>query len=101
MTSFRQDILAERRLVLLKLLIEDGGQSNDGTLTTAMRSMGIRQGLDQAGVRQMLRELAERDCATIDMIRDTVMVAKITERGRMAAAGDIEIGGIAAPTMGL
>jgi len=97
----REAILAERRLALLQLLIASGGRSNDGTLTTAMREIGHRQSLDQAGVREMLRELAERDCVGLDMVRDTVMVAKITERGRMAAAGDVEIGGVASPNMGL
>jgi len=97
----REDILAKRRLALLQLLIEDGGRSNDGTLTTAMREIGHRQSLDQGGVREMLRELADRDCVVTEMVRDTVMVARITERGRMAAAGDIEIGGVHSPHLGL
>ncbi|PKP93180.1 MAG: hypothetical protein CVT77_06515 [Alphaproteobacteria bacterium HGW-Alphaproteobacteria-16] len=90
-----------RRLALLQLIAEDGGASNDGTLLTAMRSLGHVQYLDQSAVRRLLGELAQRDCVTTEMVRDTVMVAKITERGRMAVAGHVSIGGIASPHQGL
>lgn len=99
--SFAEHIAASRRLNLLKLIAEDGGQSNDGALLTAMRMIGDRQALDKASVRQLLRELEERDCLTIEMARDTIMVVKITERGRMAIAGDVSIGGVASPHEGL
>lgn len=90
-----------RRLLILQLMIEDGGRANDGTLLTALREMGESVEMDRAACRQMLRDLSDRDCVSIDMVRDTVMAAAITERGRMAARGDVEIGGIASPFEGL
>jgi DNA-binding MarR family transcriptional regulator len=94
-------LAAERRMALLKLIAEDGGQSNDGALLTAMRMIGHRVHLDQTALRQLLRDLEQRDCLTIEMARDTIMVVKITERGRMAIAGDVSIGGVASPHQGL
>ncbi len=99
--NYAEETAAIRRLDLLKLLVEDGGASNDGTLLTAMRAIGHVQYLDQGACRQLLGELRDRDCVTIEMVRDTVMVAKITERGRMAVAGHVSIGGIASPHRGL
>lgn len=99
--SMAQHIAASRRLTLLRLMAEDGGQSNDGALLTAMRMIGERQALDRSAVRELLRELEERDCLTIEMARDTIMVVKITERGRMAIAGDVAVGGVASPHDGL
>ncbi len=99
--NYAVSVDARRRLQLLQLMIEDGGQGNDAALLSAMRAIGERQALDQAALRRLLRELAERDCVTTDMVRDTMMVARITERGRMAAAGDVSIGGIDSPFQGL
>jgi hypothetical protein len=92
---------AIRRLALLQLIREDGGASNDGTLLTAMRSIGHHHYFDENACRRLLTDLRDRDCVTIEMVRDTVMVATITERGRMAVAGHVAIGGIASPHRGL
>ncbi|CAN5362291.1 hypothetical protein BH09PSE4_BH09PSE4_17200 [soil metagenome] len=99
--NYAQEVDSRRRLQILQLMIEDGGQANDGALLTAMRAIGERQALDQGAVRRLLRELAERGCVESEMVRDTVMVARVTERGRMAAAGDVSIGGIDSPFQGL
>ncbi|MEO6361079.1 MAG: hypothetical protein ABIO43_10980 [Sphingomicrobium sp.] len=99
--SYAEHVAAERRLAILRLMKEDGGQSNDGILLTAMRAIGHRQEMDTAAIRQLLRDLQERDCVTIEQVRDTIMVVKLTERGRMAIAGDVSIGGIASPHQGL
>ncbi|MDF7776885.1 hypothetical protein P1X14_16630 [Sphingomonas sp. AOB5] len=99
--SYLDELNAERRLVILQLMIAEGGKSNDGSLLTALREMGLGKALDQQACRQLLRELAERDCATTTMFRDTVMVATVTERGRMAVAGDVSIDGIKSPHRGL
>jgi hypothetical protein len=101
MANFAETVDADRRMMILKLMVEEGGQSNDGTLITALRMMGDRKYLDQEAVRRLMRELATRDCITIDIVRDTVMVGRITERGRMAVAGDVVVGGVASPHNGL
>ena len=99
--SYASDRAARRRLLILKLMIEDGGRANDGALLTALRAIGETLEMDRDACRRLMRELGERDCLTIGMERDTIMVAQITERGRMAARGDIEVGGIASPFEGL
>jgi hypothetical protein len=91
----------ERRLDLLRLIVQEGGRSNDGSLLTAMRELGHRQFLDQSALRELMRDCAARDCLTVAMLRDTVMIGDITERGRMAVRGDILIDGIASPHNGL
>lgn len=99
--NYAEETDAIRRLALLQLIVQDGGRGNDGVLLTAMRQLGHRQFMDQGAVRRLLGELADRACVTTEMVRDTVMVATITERGRMAVAGDVSIGGIASPHQGL
>lgn len=91
----------ERRLDILRLIVQEGGRSNDGSLLTAMRALGHRQFLDQAELRKLMRDCETRDCLTVSMLRDTVMIGDITERGRMAVRGDILIDGIASPHNGL
>lgn len=99
--KYAEEVDARRRLQILRLLVEDGGQANDGTLLTALRMIGERMAMDQAAVRRLLGELAARDCLVTEMVRDTVMVARISERGRMAAAGDVSVGGVDSPFEGL
>lgn len=98
---YSEHLAANRRLAVLKLLIEDCGHANDSVLEMALREIGHRANLDRAAVRTLMRDLEERACVTIDIVRDIVMVAHITDRGRMAAAGDVSIDGIASPHAGL
>jgi hypothetical protein len=99
--SYSKHLAANRRLAMLKLLVEDCGHANDSVLELALRELGHRKELDRAAVRQLMRDLEERACVTIDVVRDTVMVAHLTQRGRLAAAGDISIDGVASPHGGL
>lgn len=99
--SYASQKAARRRLLILKLMIEDGGRGNDGALLTALRSIGESLEMDKDACRGLMRDLADRDCVQLTMERDTIMVGRITERGRMAVAGDVEIDGIASPFEGL
>lgn len=99
--SYASEKAARRRLLILRLMIQDGGRGNDESLLTALRLVGERLDMSRDACRQLLRDLADRDCVQIAMERDTMMVAAITERGRMAVAGDVEIGGVASPFEGL
>jgi hypothetical protein len=101
MTEFSEYYAKRVRRAILELMVEDGGHGNDGTLVTALRSMGHRAGVDQQAVRQLMRDLAERDCISTEIVRDTVMVGAITERGRMVVAGDINVSGVEAANRGL
>lgn len=86
---------AERRLALLKLILEDGGKSNERSLFIALRAIGQGVMLEQSGVRQLLLDLEQRMCVTTDLYNDTLLVAAITDRGRLVVAGDLEVDGIA------
>lgn len=99
--SAAADRAERRRLMILQLMVEDGGQANENSLLTAMRAMGETMDMSQDACRALMRDLAARDCLSIDMVRDTVMVGRITERGRMAVSGDAEVGGVASPYKGL
>jgi hypothetical protein len=99
--SYTEHFRANMRLAVLKLLIEDCGHCNESVIELSLRELGFRKGLDRAVVRQLMRDLEERACVTIDLVRDVVMVAHITQRGRLAAAGDVSIDGIASPHAGL
>ncbi|RYY25226.1 MAG: hypothetical protein EOP62_14285 [Sphingomonadales bacterium] len=101
MTHYSEHLDANRRLAILKLLIEDCGTSNDSVLELALREIGHRKELDRTAVRRLVTELEERACVTSEIVRGVVMVVKITQRGRMAAVGDVSIDGIASPFAGL
>jgi hypothetical protein len=89
---------AERRLAILQLMIEDAGQANERTLFIALRQMGLGVALEQAGVRALIVDLEARMCLTTTLYDDTLLVAKITDRGRLVVAGDLTIDGIAPPS---
>lgn len=96
--SYSQRLAIERRRVILQVLIEEGGQSNERSLFIALRAMGHSVGLEQAGVRKLLADLETRACLTTEMYDDVLMVARITDRGRLVVAGDIRVDGVAPPS---
>lgn len=98
--SYAESLKANRRLCILKLLIEDGGHSNESVLEMALRALGHHAGLDRAYVRELIRFLEEAGCLVIEFFKDKVMVVRITERGVSVARGSISCEGVAAPGMG-
>lgn len=98
--SFRDLVDADRRLTILSLLLEDQGFGNERVLEAGLEQLGHRVGLDRAAVRGYLKHLETVGCVTIDMFRDTIMVASITERGVKVAKGNITVEGVAQPTPG-
>lgn len=97
MMSIKEHVAANRRLTILKLLTEAAGTANDSVIQIGLEAAGHVAELDRAAVRQLVRELEERDCVTVRMFEDRVMVATITERGRLAAAGRTMIDGVQSP----
>lgn len=98
--SYRDLVDADRRLVILDLLMQDGGHGNEKVLEKGLEMMGHRVGIDRSKVRAYLKELETAGCVTIDLFRDTIMVASITERGVKVAKGNITVDGVAQPTPG-
>ena len=98
--SYRELVDADRRLVILTLLLEDGGHGNEKVLEKGLEMLGHRVGIDRATVRGYMKHLETAGCVTIDLFRDTIMVASITERGVKVAKGQITVDGVAQPTPG-
>lgn len=98
--SYKDLVDADRRLVILDLLMQGGGMGNEKVLETGLEQLGHRVGLDRASVRAHLKFLETTGCVTVDLFRDTIMVATITERGAKAQKGNITVDGVATPTPG-
>lgn len=94
-------LAADRRLAILRLLIEAGGSTGESVLEKALHMLGHRAGVDRDQVRKDLRELETRDCVQIELFQDKVMVPTITRRGVSVAEGIIVVEGIARPAMGV
>lgn len=93
----REMLLEDRRLAALRLLVEAGGSANESVLEMGLRALGHRAELDRAAVRQLLRDLEERECVGLELFDDRVMVATISRRGRLAAVGDVRVDGVKDP----
>lgn len=98
--SYKDLVDADRRLVILDLLMQGGGMGNEKVLETGLEQLGHRVGLDRASVRAHLKFLETAGCVTVDLFRDTIMVATITERGVKVQKGNISVDGVATPTPG-
>lgn len=98
--SYKEQVTADRRLSILELLMQDGGMGNERVLETGLTSLGHRVGVDRAYVREQMKFLETAGCVTIDLFRDTVMVATITERGAKVSKGFITVDGVTQPTPG-
>lgn len=100
MSDYREILSADRRLAILRLLVEAGGEAGESVLEKALHMLGHRAGVDRDQVRQDLRELETRDCVKVELFNDVVMVAAITRRGVSVAEGIISVEGVAKPAMG-
>lgn len=100
MNAFAQALTANRRLCLLRLLVEARGTSNESVLQLGLQQLGHRMGVDRPYVREQLRFLETAGCLKIEFFQDKVMVAQLTERGASVASGAIACDGVAEPGFG-
>lgn len=98
--TYAEILAADRRLCILKLLVEGGGRSNESVLQKGLEMLGHHAGLDRAYVREQLAFLERAGCIRIEYFADRVMVAHLNERGHSVAKGVITCEGIAAPEFG-
>jgi hypothetical protein len=99
--GYAEVLAADRRLALLRLMVESGGEAAESALHKGLHLLGHRVGVTRDVVRQELRELAERSCVELSYFQgDRVMIATLTGRGADAANGDVKVQGVAAPAMG-
>lgn len=99
--SFRDKVEADRRLIILRLLVENGGAGSEGLLERGLLDLGERIDVDRTAVRQFIRELEARDCVVVTMHQDTLMVPEITKLGVAVTQGRKTVDGVAKPSLGV
>ena len=100
MNGYADLLRADRRLAILRLLVEAGGEAGESVLEKGLHMLGHRTGVDRDQVRRDLKDLVELDCVEVEFFQDKVMVGAITRRGVSVANGVIKVEGVAAPAMG-
>ncbi len=96
MSSFPTFLAEDRRLVILRLLHEQGGYAlNDSVLHSALEAMGHQ--VARSIVRDDVGWLEERQLVTTELISGRVLVATLTERGGDVAAGRSRVEGVKRP----
>lgn len=96
--SYNDIVDADQRLVLLRVLAEDGDYShNEYVLQEALREMGHNISNDK--LRTELSWLKEQRLITIDS-RMTVWIAALTVRGDDVAQGRVIVPGVKRPRPG-
>ncbi len=92
--SMREILTADQRLVILRSLIDCGGDANESVLQTCLDVFGHRLGRD--AVRSHLAWLDEQGlCTTKDV--SGCLVATITGRGLDVAEGRSTVPGVKRP----
>ena len=91
----------DRRLVILRLLKEAGGEANESTLKTGLHEWKHleRAGVTREKVRQYLHELEDADCITTELLDGRIMAAKISRRGLNALSGAELVPGVKRPSL--
>lgn len=96
--SYKDYIAEDRRLVILKLLLEDaGGSHNHAVLQSALKTWGHTVSRDV--VKTDLAWLAEQGLVVVQKVgdADAYHVATITDRGCDVACGAATVPGIKRP----
>jgi hypothetical protein len=96
--NFADLMTEDRRLVLLRLLVEaPGGKANTYVLATGLRSMGHDCSQDQ--VETDATWLAEQGLVAVEEL-DAVRVVQLKGRGADVAAGRSRVPGVKRPVPG-
>lgn len=96
--SFKDFVTEDRRLFILRLLMDIGGSGNESVIYTGCRAAGHRRGVTRDVVRADLEWLRTRHLVIFEWYEDTVLVAILTSRGADVASGDVEVEGVKRPT---
>jgi hypothetical protein len=103
--GFAEHLAADRRLALLRLLVEANGEAGESALEKGLLMLGHRAGVDRDAVLADLAFLADdaRGCVVLDQFggaKGVVTIAAITKRGVAVSEGRIVVAGVAAPALG-
>ncbi len=99
MTEYVKHIQAQRRLEILQLLKESGGQLNEKIIETALVDRGYPK-LSRKKIRDDLKYLEDRGTLEREFL-DDLLVVKIHRRGIDVANGSENVKGVAEPFAGL
>lgn len=99
MTEFQDTLDADRRLDILRLLVEAKGSANESVLHEGCRALGHRRGVIRETIQADIAWLAVQKLVTFELVHETVMVAELTSLGAAVANGDIEIPGVRSPSL--
>jgi hypothetical protein len=92
MTSFSETWAASRRLFILRLLIETGGEANESVIALAARQGGFGQ-TPRDEIAADLDHLHRLGATTEEWI-GTMRIARVTERGDDIAHGRVKVAGV-------
>jgi hypothetical protein len=98
MSDFQHFLTEDRRLFILRLLEQCGGEANESVIHSACRAAGHHVTRDV--VREDGKWLKERDLVKLDYYDEKVMVVLVTARGVDVARGDLEVEGVKRPAIG-
>jgi len=93
MSTFAEDWAASRRLFILRLLVEVGGEANESVIFRTATKGGFSADTRDS-IRQDLDHLKSYGCTTEDWLNASLRVVKITERGEDAAYGRVDVAGV-------
>lgn len=97
--SFKDFVTEDRRLFILRLLMDIGGSANESVIYDGCRAAGHRRGVTRDVVRSDLDWLRQRHLVTFEWYDDIVLVAVLTQRGEDVALGDAEVTGVKRPSV--
>ncbi len=95
--SFEEHLNKDRRLVILRFLLDMGGyRSNSSVIWAFMHDMG--HAVSRDFVKTQIHWLAEQQLVSVTEPVTGVLMASLTERGADVAAGLVATPGVARPS---
>lgn len=100
MSKFAEALAEDRRLAMLKLLVEADGLANESVLRSGLELLGHHAGLTREAVREDLRFMEDRGLIRLEWFGDKIAVAHIKRRGVEVSEGRERVEGIKRPSLG-
>lgn len=98
MIEYLEHMREDRRLVILRLLVEAEGASNESNLFYGIGLLGHERAT-RADLRADLEFLREAGLVTHDWVAGQVLVAHLTPRGLDVAQGKVKVPGVKKPSI--
>lgn len=97
--EYLDHLSANRRLALLRLLVDTGGSANESVIHQSLELLGFRRTARDT-IRDDIRFLEENGSIKTNWY-GTVQVCDITKRGVDIADGRIQVEGVKPPSIGI